>query len=64
MNPPPAAVSAVTVVPVPGPAAGTGKRTTVQARPPSADTSANDRLAPDAVKSVPAATMTAPFAAT
>ena len=64
VNPPAAAVSAVTVVPAPGPISGTGSWTVVHVAPASADTSANGRLAPDAVNSVPAATRLAPFAAT
>ncbi len=46
VNPPPAAVSAVTVAPVPGPMAGTGSWTCVQAAPASVETSANGLLAP------------------
>src|SRR5579863_7884439 len=64
VNPPAAAVSAVTVVPLPVPVAGSGSWTAAHVAPASADTSANGLLAPDAVNSVPAATRLSPFAAT
>src|SRR5215472_11465310 len=69
VNPPPAAVSAVTDRP-PVPAAfaavawGAGRVVSVQVRPPSADTAANGSRCPAAVTSVPAAATLFALAAT
>src|SRR5579875_2786410 len=58
MNPPPAAVSAVTAAP-----AGPGSGVCVQVAPPSVETAANGSRSPAAVTSVPAAaTVPAPAA--